>query len=303
MKTQTVISCKNIEKKYKDFNLKIESLDFPKGFATALIGENGAGKTTLLNMIAGINLDHKGEITYFDKYTESDRESNPVVKNSIGYTGTGTYFLPHWNMKQAKEVQSLLFDDFDENKYDSLLKDLAVGNGNVFEKNKKIINLSDGTRTKLMLAGVLSRKTNLLLLDEPASPLDPLMRETLCTMIRDYIASNEGENSVIYSTHNIADMENVTDYAVIIENGTVVEHGFVEDLKEKYVYVKGEKSCEETAKKYLFDMTSNSFGFEGLCLSENLDKLAGLDIITEVPTLTQLSVGIMRANTRLSYSK
>jgi ABC-2 type transport system ATP-binding protein len=50
-------------------------------------------------------------------------------------------------------------------------------------------------------------------------------------------------------------------------------------------------------------MTSNSVGFEDLCLSENLDKLAGLDITTEVPTLTQLSVGIMRANTRLSYSK
>ena len=303
MNTETVISCKNIEKNYKNFSLKVDSLDFPKGFATALIGENGAGKTTLLEMIAGIRLDHKGEITYFDKFTEKDREKTPEVKSRIGYTGTGTYFLPNWNMKQAKEMQSLLFDDFDEKKYDSLLKDLAVTTGSAFEKDKKVSSLSDGTRTKLMLAGVLSRDTDLLLLDEPASPLDPLMRDTLCTMIRDYLASSEGEKSVIYSTHNIADMENVTDYAVIIENGTVVEQGFVEDLKEKYVYVKGEKDDEAIARKYLYDMTTSSFGFEGLCLAEDLDKLAGLDIETEAPTLTQLSVGIMRANTRLAYKK
>ena len=301
METQSVISCKNIEKNYKNFSLKIDNLDFPMGFATALIGENGAGKTTLLEMIAGIRLDHKGDITYFDNYTERDRETTPVVKNRIGYTGTGTYFLPNWNMKQAKEMQSLLFDDFDEGRYEKLLSKLAVTTGGAFEKDKKISTLSDGTRTKLMLAGVLSRKTDLLLLDEPASALDPLMRETLCSMIRHYLANSEGKKSVIYSTHNIADMENVTDYAVIIEHGNVVEQGFVEDLKEKYVYVKGEKSDEEIAKKYLYDMTTNSYGFEGLCLAENLDKLAGLDIDTETPTLTQLSVGIMRANTKVSY--
>ena len=151
-----------------------------------------------------------------------------------------------------------------------------------------------------MLAGVFARNTDLLLMDEPASPLDPLMRERLCSMIGEYLSSEEGEKSVIFSTHNIADMENITDYAVIVENGTIVEQGFVEELKEKYTYVKGDKEDEEAARPYFYDMTTNSFGFEGLCLSEDLDKLAGLDIITETPSLTQLSVGIMRANSRLA---
>lgn len=302
METQAVISCKNIEKKYKNFKLKVDKVDFPKGFATALIGENGAGKTTLLELIAGLRLDHEGEISYFGKYSEKDREEDPVVKNSIGYTGTGNYFMPGWNLKQTKEVQELLFDGFDGDKYDEILKELAFSADNKTDANKKVNSLSDGNKTKLMLAGVLSRNTELLLMDEPASALDPLMREKLCEIIREYLAEAEGEKSVIFSTHNIADMENVTDYAVIVENGEIAEQGFVEDLKEKYTYVKGDKKDEELGKKYMYDMTTNNYGFEGLCLSDDLDKLAGADIITETPTLTQLSVGIMRANTRLKLA-
>ncbi|MEE3470802.1 MAG: ABC transporter ATP-binding protein [Butyrivibrio hungatei] len=301
MKAETVISCKNIQKKYGHFELNIDSIDFPQGFATALIGENGAGKTTLLEMIAGIKKQHKGDITYFGSYTEKDRENNPYVKENIGYTGTDKfYFLPHWTLKQTKELQSVLFDSFDGKKYDKILDELAVTSGSNSDNNKKVSSLSDGNRVKLMLAGVLARDTKLLLMDEPASPLDPLMRERLCSMIRDYLASSEGsEKSVIFSTHNISDMENVTDYAIIIENGTVVEQGFVEDLKEKYIYVRGEKKDEESAKHILFDITSNKYGYEGLCLSENLKKLAGMDIETSAPTLSQLSVGIMRAHTRV----
>ena len=87
MNTNAVVSCKNIEKRYKNFELKVDSLDFPKGFATALIGENGAGKTTLLELIAGLRLEHGGDISYYGQYTEKDRENDPMIKNSIGYTG------------------------------------------------------------------------------------------------------------------------------------------------------------------------------------------------------------------------
>ena len=83
---------------------------------------------------------------------------------------------------------------------------------------------------KLMLANVLARDTNLLLLDEPASPLDPLMRDKLCDLIRQYLEAGNGENTVFFSTHNISDMENVTDYAIIMSHGKIIEEGFVEDL-------------------------------------------------------------------------
>ncbi len=155
---------------------------------------------------------------------------------------------------------------------------------------------------KLMIAAVLARETECLVLDEPASPLDPLMRDKLCELIREYLLEGNGEKSVFFSTHNISDMENVTDYAIIMEHGTIVEQGFVEDLKEKYVMVKGEAKDAEAAKKILYSFSGNAYGFEGICLSDNIDKLAGMDISLETPTLFQISVAVMKANTNLNFA-
>lgn len=295
---QDVIKGTDLKKKYKGFMLDIPNLHIPKGFATALIGENGAGKTTLINMLTGIRMDYKGELFYFDEQ-EKDVDK---VKERIGYTGPGNYFLPHWNMKQIAEISELLFETFDEEKFWDISMELGV----LAErkgKGKKVDDLSDGNKVKLMLAAVLARKTDCLILDEPASPLDPLMRDKLCEMIREYLLEGNGEKSVLFSTHNISDMENVTDYAIIVEHGNIVEEGFVEDLKEKYVLVKGEAKDAEAAQKILYSFSGNSYGFEGLCLATELDKLAGMDIQAEVPTLFQISVAVMKANSTLKMHK
>lgn len=291
MNAENIITGKNLEKNFKGFQLKIEDLEIPKGFATALIGENGAGKTTLLNMMTGIRLDYKGEFCYFDGQKIEDEG----VKNSIGYTAPNNYYFPNWTPKQVKELNATLFENFDPDKYDDYVEVLDIPVQNV----KMVKNLSDGNKVKLMLAGVLARDTKILVMDEPASPLDPLMRSRLCDIIRKYLEDGKGEKSVFFSTHNIADMENVTDYAIIMEKGKILEKGFVEDLKEKYIVIKGEKEDYEACKKYLIGANVYSMGFEGLCLSENLDCLAGSKVATERATLTQICVGIMRENSTL----
>ncbi len=280
-----------LKKKYKGFELDIPMLRIPKGFSTALIGENGAGKTTLLNMLAGIRLDYKGKISYFGM----EEGINGSIQEKIGYTGPGSYFLPQWTIAQVEEISELLFEHFHKDKFRAICDNLGITQSQV----KEVRKLSDGNRMKLMLAAVLARETELLILDEPASPLDPLMRDRLCEQIREYLAQGNGEHSVFFSTHNIADMENVTDYAIILEHGNIVEEGFVEDLKEKYILVKGEADDAEKAGKILFSISKSSYGFEGICLGENLEQLAGMDIVKEIPTLSQISVAVMKVNTRL----
>lgn len=294
---QNVISGTNIRKKFSGFTLDVPELNIPKGFATALIGENGAGKTTLLNLLAGIRLDYKGNLKYFDE-AETDVDK---IKERLGYTGPGNYYLPHWTIKQVEEVSELLFDTFDKERFKKICKELGIVPENG-KRGKKVSDLSDGNRMKLMIAAVLARETECLVLDEPASPLDPLMRDKLCELIREYLLEGNGEKSVFFSTHNISDMENVTDYAIIMEHGTIVEQGFVEDLKEKYVMVKGEAKDAEAAKKILYSFSGNAYGFEGICLSDNIDKLAGMDISLETPTLFQISVAVMKANTNLNFA-
>ncbi len=290
MEIEACIKITNVQKKFKGFTLDVPSLEIPKGFATALIGENGAGKSTLMNILAGIRLDYNGELEYF-----GGEKDEKVIREAIGYTAPTGYFMPHWTVKVISEVSSLLFDGFHPERYKELCKELGVD-----KMNKKVSELSDGMRMKTELAAVFARDTKCLLLDEPASPLDPLMRDKLCNMIRGYLDEGAGEKSVFFSTHNIADMENVTDYCIIMEQGLVVEHGFVEDLKEKYVMVKGELSDAEAASKYIIGFQKSSYGFEGLCKTEDLDKLAGMDIAAEAPTLSQISVCIMKQHSKLA---
>ncbi len=250
-----------------------------------------------MNILAGIRLDYKGEITFFEKWNDRDREKKDCpVRERVGYTGSSGYFLPQWTVADVGEVSELLFEDFDRKRFDVLCRELKIVGGGSSESQKKVSELSDGTRTKLMLAGVLARKTDLLLMDEPASPLDPLMRDRLNEIIQEYLATGNGEKSVFFSTHNVSDMENVTDYAIIMSHGRIVERGFVEDLKSKYVLVKGEKEDASKVRPALYTMQESKYGFEGLCLNENLEKLAGIEVTKEIPSLYQISIAVMRKN-------
>lgn len=299
MNLEYVIKGENIEKKFKGFTLNIPELKIPKGFATALIGENGAGKSTLMNILAGIRLDAKGTIQYFDAFNQMERETG-THKERIGYTGPGHYYLPQWTIQQVQEVSEIMFEGFHKDRFQTLCKELAISGNAQWDKEKKISALSDGTKMKVMIANVLARDTELLILDEPASPLDPLMRERLCEMIQSYIEEGNGERSVFFSTHNVSDMENITDYAIIMEHGQIVEAGFVEELKEKYILVKGDAEDKEKAKEILYSISTNNYGFEGICLAENVDKLADLNVTKEIPSLYQISVAIMKANSKMS---
>lgn len=298
MSLEYAIYGENIEKKFKGFQLDIPKLKIPKGFATALIGENGAGKSTLMNILAGIRLDAKGTIRYFDEYDQIEREKGNQ-KERIGYVGPGNYYLPQWTVRDVQNISAILFEKFNKDKFEQICGDLDITDASIWGKEKTVSKFSDGTKMKLMLANVLARETDALLLDEPASPLDPLMRDRLCEMIQAYIAEGNGERSVFFSTHNISDMEAITDYAIIMEHGKIVEEGFVDDLKEKYILVKGDAEDKEKAKEVLYSMSANNFGFEGICLAENLDKLAGVNVTKEIPSLYQISVAVMKANTRM----
>lgn len=191
---KTAVSINNFSKKFKGFTLDVPCLKIPQGFATALIGENGAGKTTLLNALAGVRLDYKGNMEFFGQWDDKERENADCpVKEMIGYVGPNNYYLPQWTVKQVEEITDLLYQNFDCNKFENYIQQLQVATKDNKGKGKKVNDLSDGNRMKLMLSGVFARETQMLLLDEPASPLDPLMRDVLCDMIRGYLEEGAGE--------------------------------------------------------------------------------------------------------------
>lgn len=290
-----VITGNNINKKFGKFELSVPEIHIPEGFSTALVGENGAGKTTLLNILSGLRRDNEGEVAYFGEKKITD----DGVMERIGFTGTKNYLLPHRTGDQVRELSALLFDNFDKDKFDSICKSLNIDSAIFGAKAKRISKLSDGNIMKLMLASVFARKTDLLILDEPASPLDPLMRDLLGDILRTYIAEGNGKRSILFSTHNISDMEDVTDYIIVLDDGKILEQGFVTDIKEKYVIVKGDCELTEELKKNMVCVNPGKYGFEGVALSEKTEAFTGMNISFETPDLFQICVALLKQNSKL----
>lgn len=287
---ENVLKINNIVKKYSGFTLGEINTEIPAGFSTALIGANGAGKTTLIDVICGVTGMDSGSTVYFGG---SEGIDSSKVRNRIGYCSSVNFFPFDWKLKNIRTSMETAFDGFSREKFAGLCKKFKLGDPDE-KKQKSLVKMSDGNRMRAYLAAVLARDTNLLVLDEPASSLDPLARDMLCDMFREYIAEGNGQKSIIFSTHNIADMEYATDYAIFMADGRITEQGFVEDLKEKYVLVHGEADKAEEAKKLMLSFNGNSTNFEGIAPAENTVLLSKLDTAIEKPTLQQLSVGILR---------
>ena len=284
------IEINGITKKYKDFTLGGVQAVVPCGFATALIGANGAGKTTLIDILCGVTGKTGGEAVYFGDMTDIDDDK---LRNRIGYCSSANFFPLDWTLKKIADSMELGFDNFDRQRFAELCRRFKLGDPTE-KKQKKLMKLSDGNKMRTYLAAVLARETELLVLDEPASSLDPLARDVLCDLFREYLSERDGERSVLFSTHNIADMEYATDHAIFMANGKVIEQGFVEDLREKYILVHGDAENADKARPFMISFSGGRTGFEGIALAENAEMLRAYDTAVETPTLQQLSVGILR---------
>ena len=286
---ENAVKINELTKEYKGFSLNVSAV-IPKGFAAALIGANGAGKTTLIDILCGVTAKSGGEVVYFGNMTDTDDDA---LRNRIGYCSASNYFPLDWKLKTIAECMEIGFDSFDRTRFEELCGSWSLGNP-YDKKQKSLVKMSDGNRVRTALAAVLARDTDLLALDEPASSLDPLARDQLCELFREYLAEKDGERTILFSTHNIADMEFATDYAIFMAHGRVVEQGFVEDLKEKYILVHGDANDGSKSRHLMLSYTENSTSFEGIALAENTSMLEAVGAITERPTLQQLSVGILR---------
>ena len=251
MENNYCVRTRGLTKKYSKFTLGALDLDIPEGFSTALIGANGAGKTTLIDILCGVTHRTDGEVTYFG---DSRDISDPNLRERIGYCASSAFFPLGFTAKDIAVSMEIAYKSFDRAKFAELCEKFEVDSENT-KKTRPMHKQSDGNRMRTCLASVFARSTELLVLDEPGSSLDPLMRDRLCDRI---------------------------------------EQGFIEELKEKYIVVSGDAENWEQAKSLLMSGSHNRTTFDGLALSENSEALAALNVETAAPTLQQLSVGLLK---------
>ncbi len=290
MENNFCVSVRGLTKKYSKFTLGALDLDIPEGFSTALIGANGAGKTTLIDILCGVTHRTDGDVAYFGN--ENDI-SDPALRERIGYCASNAFFPLGFTAKDIAVSMEIAYKSFDRAKFADLCEKFEVDSEHT-KKPRPMYKQSDGNRMRTCLAAVFARETELLVLDEPGSSLDPLMRDRLCDRMREYIDIGDGRKSIIFSTHNIADMENAADYAIFMDKGHVIEQGFIEELKEKYIVVSGDAEAWEQAKPLLMSGSHNRTTFDGLALAEHAAELAAMSVESAAPTLQQLSVGLLK---------
>lgn len=213
-----LVECKDLSKLYgHKLALDHINLTIEKGKIIGLLGPNGSGKTTLIKLINDLLSPDTGEILI--KGNKPGVESKKIVS----YLSERTYI--NFNMKVSELITYFkdFYTDFDVDRAYELLKRLNLN------PSDRLKTLSKGTKEKVQLIMVMSRKADLYVLDEPIGGVDPAARD----YILDTILTNFNENaSIIISTHLIADIERILDEVIFVKDGKIVLQKSTDEIRE-----------------------------------------------------------------------
>ena len=262
------LEVRNLSKSFEDFQLHDITFTLPKGYIMGLIGPNGSGKTTTIKLILNMLKRTSGEV----KILGFDNIANEqAAKRNLGVVFDSNYFSDEWKITQVEKSVSAFYENWDTQKFSEILKRFHI------QPSKKVKELSKGMQMKLMLACAFSYDAKLLILDEPTSGLDPVSRDELLHIVSEYI--EDGEHSVLFSTHITGDLERVADYITYIRYGELFFSGGKDELIDSFRIVKGgrEELSAEMSKKML-GIRNFSTGFEALVKTEDSKQFAHLNV-------------------------
>jgi len=249
---ETVISIKNLVKKYEGFLLKDISLDIPSGSIVGLVGENGAGKTTTLKAMIGAIKPDGGEINIFGKNLNNNEKT---IKQDIAVVMEESFFYQDYTPLEVQKVLKAIYKNWDEALYISYLQKYKL------PKNKSIKEFSKGMKMKLSIASALAHHPKLLILDEPTSGLDPVIRSEILDEFLEFI--QEEDHTILFSSHITTDLEKVADYIVFMHDGKIVFHESKDELLYSYGILKcGLAEFQTIAKEDYISYRKNAFGYE-----------------------------------------
>ena len=213
------LECNSLSKSYGGVQaLSSVSFAVEPGRVVGLLGPNGSGKTTLIKLANGLLTPTGGEILI------NGEKPGKKTKARVSYLPDRPC-LPEWmSAEKLLDMFTDFYGDFQRDKAQEMLEKLGI------DPKQKIKQMSKGTREKVQLILVMSRKAELYLLDEPIGGVDPATRDYILeTIIRNYNPSA----SVIISTHLIADVEQVLDDVIFINHGRIVLKSSVDDIREQ----------------------------------------------------------------------
>ena len=219
------LTISGLTKTYPDFTLDNVYFAVPSGSIVGLIGENGAGKSTTINAALGLIQKEAGQVSILGKEKIDDD-----TKERIGVVFDGSNYPEILSPKKINRIMKNIYRSWNEQIYFRLLKQFSL------PLDKQVKQFSKGMKMKLAISAAFSHQSNLLILDEATSSLDPVMRDDILDMLLEFV--QEEERSILVSSHITSDLEKIADYIVFIHKGKVVFSKPKDALMEQYGMIK-----------------------------------------------------------------
>lgn len=216
-----MIEIKNVTKKFGSFTaIENLSLSVPKGSIYGLVGYNGAGKTTLLKTVAGVYRANAGEVRLDNELIFE----NEKMKQKTFYVPDEIYFQPYSTMEKMVRFYRGYYPKFSLETFKRLSKLFGLDTG------KRLNGFSKGMQRQAELILGISTLPEFLLLDESFDGLDPQKRALIKDLLNEYML--EKDISILISSHNLHELEDLCDYVGIINGKKIVLDGSIEELSD-----------------------------------------------------------------------
>ncbi|SHG86874.1 ATP-binding cassette domain-containing protein [Ornithinibacillus halophilus] len=204
-----------ITKSLDNCSIKLET-----GKIIGIIGENGSGKTTLLKLLSGLLRPSSGDVLI-----DSEKVTRRI-SSKLAYLTDADYYFPYFTIEELIRYYESQFADFDTEKALQIIDFMKL------KLEQKIKYLSKGNRNRLKIAVTLSRNAPYILLDEPFSGLDPLVRKAILKGMIQFV--DLSTQTVLITTHEIKEVEPILDEVVLLRDGRVLVKQSVEEIREAY---------------------------------------------------------------------
>lgn len=259
-----------VVKRYDQFYLDQISMILPKGCIMGFVGENGAGKSTVIKTILDLVHKEEGTITLLGMDYKEALKSH---KEELGIIMDKPCFPDMLNGTELMKIFQNIYKTWDREMFMAWVDKFSL------PLNRKISELSKGTRMKFSIAVAMSHGAKLLLMDEPTSGLDPVVREELLDAMLEFIQHEE--HSILISSHIISDLEKICDYIAFIHKGKIVMIDEKDLLLERYGVLKCAK--EELLRHdpaMIVAYREHAFGAEALILRDGMKGDFSVDNVT-----------------------
>ena len=233
-----VVEVRNLTKRFSDFTaVDNVSFDIHQGEILGLLGPNGAGKTTTIHMLLGLITPTTGNIQIFGLDLAQHRET---ILRQVNFSST--YISMPFSLtaeENLKVIAKLYGLSNISQKIHDIVKKLEMGEF----RNKLTRKLSSGQMSRLTLAKSVLTEPKVLFLDEPTASLDPDIAQKIKAFLKEYRRSEK--LSILYTSHNMREMEEMSDRIIFLQRGKVVAHGTTQEIVQRF----GQRDLEEVFLK------------------------------------------------------